>query len=312
MKKTLAFTIAILLLAGCNQVNDNVPVNESVSDEVVMSTITKPKPTDAFTVQGNKVTINSENLTFTFTDNFIITGNTIEFGPETKMPESPTDREYTRPAFILKLLPQRNYNEIQNNESVTSEFNLETINNIQVANWEESTFCETNYYEIIGETQNIQLMNRNCATGVNPTEYLSNLLKSASDEAVMSIYKNEELNISFNYPSDWSIEENETNKSVTIQSTFPDNGSDILITIPAESFDEYEDKMSELIAEKKMSINDKAPAEGINYTTKEYSQHGWLYYLIEIDGTYIAVEGEMYLTQDQQEGLKEILNSLSL
>jgi len=133
----------------------------------------------------------------------------------------------------------------------------------------------------------------------------------ASDKTVMSTYNEEEFNISFDYPSDWHIEKNDANKSVTIQSTFPDKGSDIRITIPAESFDEYENKMSELIATNKMSIKDKAPAEGVNYPAKEYSQHGWVYYLIEIDGSYVGVGGEMYLTQDQKEGVKEILNSLS-
>lgn len=132
-----------------------------------------------------------------------------------------------------------------------------------------------------------------------------------SDEAAINTYNNEEFSTSFNYPSDWTIDENETNKSVTLLSTRPDNGSEITVTIPAESFDEYEAKMSELIAADKISIKDTTPAEGINYPAKEYGQEGWLYYLIEIDGTYVGVGGEMYLTQDQKEGLKEILNSLS-
>lgn len=132
-----------------------------------------------------------------------------------------------------------------------------------------------------------------------------------SDEAVMGTYNNAEFNISFNYPSDWSIEENDTNKSVTIQLTRPDNGSEITITIPAESFDEYENKMSELIASEKMSVENNGPLEGTTYPSKKYGQEGWLYYLIEINGNYVGVGSEMYLTQDQKEGLKEILNSLS-
>lgn len=132
-----------------------------------------------------------------------------------------------------------------------------------------------------------------------------------SDEAVMSTYKNEEFNISFNYPSDWSIEENDTNKSVTVQSTLPDKGSEMIVTIPAESFDEYENEMSELIASDKMSVENNSPLEETIYPSKEYGQEGWLYYLIEINGNYVGVGSEMYLTQDQKEGLKEIVNSLS-
>lgn len=132
-----------------------------------------------------------------------------------------------------------------------------------------------------------------------------------SDQATDGKYQNEEFNISFNYPSDWTIEENDTNKSVTVQSTQPNNGSEIVITIPAKSFDEYENEMSELIASKKMSVENNSPLENTTYPSKKYGQEGWLYYLIEINGNYVGVGGEMYLTQDQKEGLKEILNSLS-
>lgn len=132
-----------------------------------------------------------------------------------------------------------------------------------------------------------------------------------SDEATVGKYKNEEFNISFNYPSDWSIGENNTNKSVTVLSTRPDNGSEMTVTIPAQSFDEYEKEMSELIASGKMSVENNSPLEDTTYPSKKYGQEGWVYYLIEINGNYVGVGSEMYLTQDQKEGLKEILNSLS-
>lgn len=132
-----------------------------------------------------------------------------------------------------------------------------------------------------------------------------------TDQTAVGTYKNEEFNISFNYPSNWTTVENDTNKSVTVQSTRPDNGSEMTVTIPAESFDKYEEEMSELIASEKMSVENNSPLEDTTYPSKKYGQEGWLYYLIEINGNYVGVGGEMYLTQDQKEGLKEILNSLS-
>lgn len=136
--------------------------------------------------------------------------------------------------------------------------------------------------------------------------------KPVTDQASESTYQNKKFNISFNYPSNWTIKENDAKKSVTVQSNRPSNGSEIMVTVPAESFKEYENKMSELIASGQMSVENSSPIEGTSYATKKYGHEGGLYYLIEINGKYVGIEGEMYLTQDQKEGLKEILNSLSL
>jgi len=149
--------------------------------------LNKTDELSTFTVKGNEVTINSEDLTFTFPDNFNIEGNTIEFGPETHIPESPTDKEYKWPAFVLKLVPQRSYSEIQESLSATSEFNLETINGVQVGSWEDSVFCETHYYEVIGEAQSIQLMNRGCSGEIDGLRDLLESVKvSEGDEAYLT------------------------------------------------------------------------------------------------------------------------------
>ncbi len=133
------------------------------------------------------------------------------------------------------------------------------------------------------------------------------------DQTSDGTYQNEEFNISFNYPTDWAIEENETNKSVTVTSP-PDMdnaGNLISITIPSESFAEYEDTNKELLAEEKMSINNH-PGFETKLSTKIYGQHGWLYQIIEIDGKYISAGNETVFSEKEKEGLKEILNSLSL
>jgi len=134
----------------------------------------------------------------------------------------------------------------------------------------------------------------------------------ASDEAAVNTYNNEEFNISFNYPSGWTIRENETNKSVTVASP-PDMdnaGNLIVIKIPSESFEEYESTNKELLAEDKMSINSHSGFE-TELPTKIYGQHGWLYQIIEIDGKYISAGNETVFSEKEKEGLKEILNSLT-
>lgn len=138
------------------------------------------------------------------------------------------------------------------------------------------------------------------------------LLLAGCSEATVSTYNNEEFNISFNYPTDWTIEENETNKSVTVASP-PDMdnaGNLISITIPSESFEEYESTNKELLAENKMSINSH-PGFETELPTKIYGQHGWVYQIIEIDGKYISAGSETIFNEKEMEGLKEILNSLS-
>lgn len=131
---------------------------------------------DTFTVNGNKVTVNSENITFIFPDNFEIVENGIAFGPETMIPEAPP--EYTRPEFALNLVPKRSFNEIQNNVTPSSDFILAKVKDMEVVKWEESFFCETNYYEIIGKTKNIQLRNMNCGSEIAKKDYLNKLLES--------------------------------------------------------------------------------------------------------------------------------------
>ena len=134
---------------------------------------------EIFTVENNKVTVNSENITFNFTDNFEVTDESIKFGPETVIPESPTDKKYTRPAFSLKLVPQRSYNEIQKNQSTTSSFTQVKVNQFDVIKWKDSSFCDTQYYEIIGVGQNIQLKDQSC-NQVNSNDYFEELLNNTN------------------------------------------------------------------------------------------------------------------------------------
>ena len=131
------------------------------------------------------------------------------------------------------------------------------------------------------------------------------------DEA-LSTYSNEDLNASFSYPASWTVEENKAEKSVVVLSP-PDldrAGNNILIRIPSESFEEYENLNKELLAEGRMSINSHQGFE-TKLPTKIYGQHGWINQIIEIDGKHISAGNEIEFSEQEKEGLKEILGSLS-
>jgi len=148
--------------------------------------------------------------------------------------------------------------------------------------------------------------------GCSKTNNNVQLDEPVADETTVNSYDNREFNISFNYPSDWTIEEKETEKSVIVASPPDmDNGGDLIsIRIPSESFEEYEEIHKELLAQERMSIN-SGPRFETELPTKTYGQHGWLYQIIEMDGKYISVGSEIFFSEKGKEGLKEILNSLS-
>jgi len=120
---------------------------------------------DPFTIEGDKVTVNGENITFRFLDDFNIKDNTIEFGPETHIPESPTDQEYTHPMFKLTVVDQKSFDEISEmaNEKSTIQtpITLEEVNDLNIARWSEVGICEYYFYEIIGENHNLKIHDRN-------------------------------------------------------------------------------------------------------------------------------------------------------
>lgn len=128
-------------------------------------------------------------------------------------------------------------------------------------------------------------------------------------------YTDEESNISFNYPLNWEVTEDTANQSVRIMSSSnPDNaGNRLTVTIPSESFEEYENTHQKIISENKMSIN--AYPEDFTleteYDTKVYGQHGGLYQIIKINDNYIGVGSEFQFTDYEKQGLEEIINSLS-
>ncbi len=126
-------------------------------------------------------------------------------------------------------------------------------------------------------------------------------------------YSGEILNISFNYPSDWRLNEDKSNKSVTITSPPTDDaGTNVVVDIFAETFDSYENANLSLIQLGKISVRETTViTRNKTYPAREYGQHGWLYYLIQVGDRYIGVGSERYWNQEQQEGVHMILDSIS-
>ena len=133
---------------------------------------------------------------------------------------------------------------------------------------------------------------------------------SLKDQAAITektnTYNNEEFNVSFQYPSDWELNESGKNKHAVMLVTEPKK--DIYFDYRYESIDGYESENDELIAEGKISVKKTALA---NYPAKEYGMEGAIKYIIEKNGRYMFISTENGLTQDQKAGMEEILNSLS-
>ncbi|PIQ79556.1 hypothetical protein COV81_01670 [Candidatus Peregrinibacteria bacterium CG11_big_fil_rev_8_21_14_0_20_41_10] len=111
-----------------------------------------------------------------------------------------------------------------------------------------------------------------------------------------SSYNSTTLNASFNYPSNWEV-----NDSGTITVASPpteDAETQIIIKIPAETFNEYE------------TTNKEALQANNTYTAREYGQESALYDLIKVDDHFVGVSAERYMTPEQEAGLDMVLDSL--
>ena len=138
MKKSLLLVALLLLFSGC--------------EEAVQQS------NEHFTVTGNQVTVVDENITFNIPGDFTVDENIIEFGPESHIPESPTDGNYKKPAFKLEIIPKRTIEEIP----YETEPVVETINDHQVIKWSLQAFCYQNRYELVGEKNNILIRSTTC------------------------------------------------------------------------------------------------------------------------------------------------------
>jgi hypothetical protein len=131
-------------------------------------------------------------------------------------------------------------------------------------------------------------------------------------------YDSESSDISFEYPFDWEIEENTNGFAISVISpTSEIAGNNMVVRIPAASFEEYEianKEQLEIDGETgfgAMSVEETSPLDNDTYTAKKYGQHGWIYYLVEVDEIYVGVGSEVDLTEEWKEGLELILSTIS-
>ena len=125
-------------------------------------------------------------------------------------------------------------------------------------------------------------------------------------------YTIEELNISFDYPADWEQNELKTKDKVQFVSPKRDDiNYRAAVIIPGQSFEEFETENKQYIEEKYISVKDNYPTDADKYPSKEYTEHGGVRYLIEIDDNYVEVLSEDPPDEKQKQGLDVILNSIS-
>jgi hypothetical protein len=124
-------------------------------------------------------------------------------------------------------------------------------------------------------------------------------------------FTDETFNVTFKYPSDWEILGG------------PGESNDHAINLISNEnqnfyFDyKYDNDISKKEIEEKTKISiEKFQNEGKNttlgnYPAKEIGMHGGIKYLIEIDGQFLLVNSEFYLTEEQEKGLQIILDSIT-
>ncbi len=142
--------------------------------------------------------------------------------------------------------------------------------------------------------------------GCNQTNNNVPVDEPVSDGAGMSIYKDEEFNISFNYPSDWTIDEQDRFEHAVGIFT-GDNEESIFFDYQINP-EEFENSFKKGMEENKVSVEESSLA---GYPAKEYRMEGAIKYLVEIENEFVLFDSEFEFTQEQKEGMKEILNSLS-
>lgn len=119
----------------------------------------------------------------------------------------------------------------------------------------------------------------------------------------MSTYTDEEYHISFNYPSSWEIDAQD--RFVHAVGIFTgDNQESIFFDYQVDPGDfRNEFKNRDRVSMKETTF--------AGYPAEEYGMESSIKYLIEVEGRFVVVDSEFKFTQAQEEGVKEILNSLT-
>lgn len=134
-------------------------------------------------------------------------------------------------------------------------------------------------------------------------------------------YRNEQSGISFTYPADWELIEDKDGVTVIDQTT------ETSLTLPGESFDEFEQRNGEYLADNKISrLGDaeKFPTElSERYAVRGYESHEGMHFILKINEDFVNISSGSDLsnaygeeihpeTQKAREGLDLILSTLTM
>ncbi len=136
--------------------------------------------------------------------------------------------------------------------------------------------------------------------------------KTSERDNDVRTYTHPEQRVSFDYPSHWNVKKDEVDVITITSPQSSETNSQVLITIPVQSFESYEQQYNTRIQEGKMSVSTKHPTGSKTQKAKKYGQHGWLLYIVEVDDGYVGIGSERSLNDNQKAGLDIILNSMSL
>jgi len=141
-------------------------------------------------------------------------------------------------------------------------------------------------------------------------------------------YNNKEFNISFKYPSNWEVIDNQVvkklvdNKLVSEEEKIEHSvilktghNESIFFDYKSMSFDEYEKyKQPNEFGNNKKSGFQIEEITMATYPAKKYTEYGielaGINYIIEKNGKFLMFSTESGLTEQQKVGVEEILNSL--
>lgn len=122
----------------------------------------------------------------------------------------------------------------------------------------------------------------------------------------VNTYTDEEFNVSFSYPSNWEIDAQD--RFVNSVGIFTGDNQEYIFIDYKIDLEEFEKMLGVGTGEGGVSVKESSIA---GYPATEYRMHGGIKYIIEFSGNFVMIDSEFELTQEQEEGIKEILNSLS-
>jgi len=178
------FVVFISMLTGCSLQESIITEETDFIDAIVDFDLNDDK-SSGFIVEGNSLTLEGEDITLTFEDEFEVNDQSVEFGPKGITPESPTDKPYETLYYSLSLANKRSVNEIRReiDELDQDRVSLKPveieIGDLKGLKWAVGGMCEERIMELLGRNNNIRFYSSGCHTPLRDTdfEYFERLFK---------------------------------------------------------------------------------------------------------------------------------------